>query len=72
MEKITNNKIINKNKIKWFIGFSYIRYYDTNRLTNIQKNSFKITSNLHEVIIGSSLDDLNINKLNNNSRLRFK
>ena len=63
MVKITNNKKNNN-----------LKYYSTGRLTNIQKNSFKfkISLDLHEVIIGSSLGDLNINKLSNNFRLRFK
>ena len=56
-----------------FIGAGIVnRYYSTKRLTNVQKNSFSVTPDLHNLIIGSLLGDLFINKQCNNSRLEFK
>lgn len=44
----------------------------SNRLTNIQRDSFSVSPDLHEVIIGISLGDLHINKQCDNARLMFK
>jgi len=38
------------------------RYYSTKRLTNVEKNSFSVPQNLHEVIIGLILGDCFIHK----------
>lgn len=38
------------------------RYYSTKRLTNVEKNSFLVPQNLHEVIIGLMLGDCFIHK----------
>jgi hypothetical protein len=49
------------------------KYYSTGRsLTNAQRSSFSVSPHLHEVIIGSSLGDLYINKQRNNARLMFQ
>jgi hypothetical protein len=48
------------------------RYYSTKRLTNVQRDSFSVTPNLHEVIIGCSLGDLYIHKQVNFALLQFE
>lgn len=50
------------------------RYFSTKRLTDNQKESFVITPQLHEIIIGSIIGDLNICKLpkGKNVYLRFE
>lgn len=55
------------------LGVGFLsRPYSSKRLTNAEKNSFCITLDLHNIIIGSLLGDLYINKQCNNSRLEFK
>jgi hypothetical protein len=49
-----------------------VRYYSTKRLTNLERNSFSVSPNLHEIIIGTSLGDLNISKNYTNARLNFE
>lgn len=41
-------------------------------MTNIQKDSFSISPDIQDIIIGISLGDLNINRQGKNARLRFK
>jgi hypothetical protein len=53
-------------------SLSFRKYYSTGRLTNAQRSSFSVPPNLHEIIIGSSLGDLNIQKEYTNARLRFE
>jgi len=50
------------------------RSYSSKRLTNVQRDSFFVTPDIHNIIIGSLLGDLHINKQRNsiNSRLMFK
>lgn len=48
------------------------RYFSTKRLTKVQKDSFSITPELDNIIIGSSLGDLHISREDTNARLRFK
>jgi hypothetical protein len=48
------------------------RYYSTKRLTNVERNSFSISPDLQEVIIGCSLGDLHIRKYVNFALLQFK
>jgi hypothetical protein len=52
--------------------FLFTKLYSTGRLTNAQRDSFIVTSNLHEVIIGCCLGDLNINRRHDKARLRFE
>jgi hypothetical protein len=52
-------------------GFVNISY-STKRLTNAQKISFSLSSNLHDIIIGGILGDFFISKRHNNARLQFK
>src|SRR4051812_23683188 len=60
-------------KSNYTIGAGFVnRYYSTKRLTNIQKDSFSISPDLHNIIIGGILGDLHINKQRNNSRLVFR
>lgn len=55
------------------LGAAFLnRSYCTKRLTNVEKESFSISPDLHNIIIGSMLGDLNINKQHNNARLRFE
>jgi len=65
---------LNLNWVQWLTGFldNNARHYSTGRLTNDQKNSYVVTKDLHNIIIGCSLGDLNINKQSKTSRLRFK
>jgi hypothetical protein len=48
------------------------RYYSTKGLTNVFKDSFSISPDLHGVIIGLILGDLHVNKASKNARLMFK
>lgn len=48
------------------------RKYSTKVLTNAQKESFFISPEQHNVIIGSMLGDLFLNKQRENARLEFK
>jgi hypothetical protein len=48
------------------------RYLNTKRLTNLERNSYSVPQNLHEVIIGCSLGDLHIRKQVNNALLQFE
>jgi hypothetical protein len=51
----------------------FSKYYSTGRLTKIQKDSYSISENLHDIIIGLSLGDLYIQNFRNiNARLMFK
>jgi len=55
------------------IGAGFVnRYYSTKRLTNVQKDSFSVSPDLHYILIGSILGDLHINKQRDNSRFMFK
>jgi len=67
-----DNHNVDINWVQKFIGFSDVRFYSSGRLTNDQKNSYVVTGDLHNIIIGCSLGDLNINKRGKTSRLRFK
>lgn len=48
------------------------RYYSTKRLTNDERNSFSVSPNLHETIIGLILGDIHISRKYNYSRFQFK
>jgi len=50
------------------------RSYGTKRLTNVERDSFSVSPDIHNILIGSLLGDLHINKQRNsiNSRLMFK
>ena len=48
------------------------RSYSSKRLTNVEQNSFSITPNLNEIIIGLTLGDLSISKRYTNAILHFK
>lgn len=68
----TNYKLFGAGFVKG-VGFVN-RLYSIKRLTNVQRNSFTVSPDLHNIIIGSILGDLHINKQHNsiNSRLMFK
>jgi hypothetical protein len=51
---------------------SSVKYYSTRRLTKTQRESFSISEELHDIIIGLSLGDLYINKQATNARLMFE
>jgi predicted amidohydrolase len=66
-------------KSKIFIGPGFLyssargtKYHSSKRLTNLERNFFLVSPNLHEIIIGTSLDDLNIRKNYANARLNFE
>jgi hypothetical protein len=55
------------------VGAGFVnRYYSTKGLTNVFKDSFSISSDLHEVIIGLCLGDLHISREHKNARLKFR
>ena len=56
-----------------FIGAGFVnRYYSTKRLTNLERNSFSVSPDLYEILIGVSLGDLNISRKYTNVRLTFE
>jgi hypothetical protein len=50
------------------------RSYNTKRMTNVERDSFFVSPDIHNILIGSLLGDLHINRQRNsiNSRLMFK
>jgi hypothetical protein len=54
----------------WITGF-FGRCYSIKRLTNVQRHSFNVPQDLHEILIGSCLGDLSINRQGINARLSF-
>jgi hypothetical protein len=63
-------KLIGVGSVK---GAGFInRSYSTGRLTNAQKDSFSVSPDIYNIIIGNLLGDLHINKQRNNARLMFK
>jgi hypothetical protein len=52
-------------------GFVH-RCYSTKRLTNVERNSFFVSPDLHDIIIGLSLGDLFIRRESKNARLFFE
>lgn len=61
----------------WVYGFSdrglISRYFSIGKiLTNAQRDSFSVTPNLHEIIIGCCLGDLHIRRDYTNAYLRFQ
>lgn len=84
---LINNKMSNSffcNKLNYSNNVSTISHvlgprvlfsknYSTGRLTKVQKDSYSISEDLHDIIIGLSLGDLYIqNFRNTNARLMFK
>jgi hypothetical protein len=54
------------------IGAYFVNRYFSTRLTNAQKDSFTIASDLHAIIIGGILGDVHISREGTNARLQFK
>ena len=55
------------------LQFSLInRKFSTGRLTKDQRNNFNLPQNIHEIIIGLSLGDLNIKRNYTNALLQFR
>lgn len=48
------------------------RPYSSKRLTNAERDLFSISSDFHEILIGSMLGDLNISRQFTNARLNFE
>jgi len=53
------NNICSSSMFNSNLGAGYInRFYSSKRLTNVERNSFFVSQDLHEVIIGLTLGDL--------------
>jgi hypothetical protein len=48
------------------------RYYSYKKLTNVERNSFSISSEIHSILIGLCMGDIYIDKQAINARLRFE
>lgn len=53
------------------LGIIY-RFYSTKRLTNLEKNSYSVPKNLHDIIIGLLLGDLSAQRTSITSNTRFQ